>query len=627
MAQAPRTTARSSSGAVGTNNELRSYRLLDRIGQDDLATSYHATHLTLDRPVVVHLLRRTDWVSVSRFQLAGKLAARLRHPNLVEVIDAGHDERYGYFMVTPEIEARPLSEVLAGGRLDPVLALSVARQVGTALEHLHSKGVIHRDVQPANILLTKEGLAYLSNLSFAASPDTPDFSSVDEADYLTEYSAPELRLDAREASPTLDVYGLGAVVYQMLSGSRPAGDGNPLPSLIAADASFGQADRVVQRMLAREPGNRYPGTAQAMAALRQALRDQIDRSTTDMEESRWEASAEWLENPLETVLGDVLNQEFIARTRQRADGLHRMDAIRRLLDRWSRKGRFRRASLGQIIQPEQITSFNIYYYELRTFYETRTPPEPQLRPQKAGERMATLPIPDVWDVDVPVGDEVQDAKPQQLSLPNSMRVIPCSECSGQGKVVCKTCSGKGKVERVRRVKNPDGSIQNETITEECPTCRGYNRQTCTRCEGSGNMVQEQVFTWSRRAKLWQNTDDMDGLPKLALEQRLEPIFDDRIDPHEGRWHGVAPLAELIDTAVREGDEHTRLRNSELRIRGATVTEVDYTLNEQPHRLTIVGNDNDISGDWSLLNFERVGLVALGAVLALIVLVAILMVIL
>ena len=123
-----------------TSAELRNYRLLERIGQEELATVWHATHLALDRPVVVHILRRTDWVSASRFQLAARLAARLSHPNLLPVLDAGHDERYGDYLVTPSLEARTLAETLENGALDPVLALNVVRQIGAALDYFARRG-------------------------------------------------------------------------------------------------------------------------------------------------------------------------------------------------------------------------------------------------------------------------------------------------------------------------------------------------------------------------------------------------------------------------------------------------------------------------------------------------------
>src|SRR5919202_374985 len=182
----PNTRPRAAAGAGGKPDSVRkpaethdllNYRLSERLGQEELATVYRATHLTLDRPVQVHILRRTDWISASRFQLAARLAARLNHPNILPVVDAGHDERYGDYLVTPRLEARSLQELLAGGPLEPLLALRVFAQISAALDYLHEQGIVHRDVQPANILLTPQGIAYLSNFSLAGAPDTPDLST------------------------------------------------------------------------------------------------------------------------------------------------------------------------------------------------------------------------------------------------------------------------------------------------------------------------------------------------------------------------------------------------------------------------------------------------------------------
>ena len=115
----PTTPAPDNARAANEARELLNYRLSERIGQEELATVYRGVHLTLDRPVEVHVLRRTDWISASRFQLAARLAARLSHPNILSVIDAGHDERYGDYIVTPWIESRVLTEVLTSGPARP----------------------------------------------------------------------------------------------------------------------------------------------------------------------------------------------------------------------------------------------------------------------------------------------------------------------------------------------------------------------------------------------------------------------------------------------------------------------------------------------------------------------------
>lgn len=605
--------------------ELRNYKLLERLSQEELATVYRATHLTLDRPVQVHLLRRHDWISASRFQLAARLAARLSHPNLVAVIDAGHDEKYGDYLVTPQLDARPLSAVLAEGPLTALQAVRVATQVAAALDYLHGQQVFHRDVQPANILVGSEGLAYLANLSLAAGPDTPDLSSIDEADYLTPYSAPEQRLARGEAGAALDVYSLGAVVYHMLTGEVPPAPGGELPSLAGRDAALAAADRVVRRMVAPQPTARFATAGAAAAALRQALRGQIDQATEDMEESRWETSAEWLENPVETALGATLDEgfkDYITRARKRADELHRRDVIRRTLNRWSRDGFFRRRALGQLITPEQIVSYNVYFYELRTLYESRSLAEPRTRPHRPEDRNSNQLPPDVWSAPVPEVGPYDPVAPQAVALPSSTRILSCPECSGASVVLCKDCKGTGTIEKVRKVSAPDNSTVNETLTTPCAACRGYGKQQCQKCQGTGNLVEEQVFTWSRRAKLFENTDDIDDLPQLAIKRRLEPVFAGPINPYEGRWHSVAPLAELLRAAIAEAGDDTRLNAAELKIQGATITEMDYLLDEKPQRLYLVGYDNELVGDWALLNPERLLVAGLVAALALIALIAI-----
>ncbi|RRR75689.1 MAG: protein kinase [Candidatus Viridilinea halotolerans] len=604
--------------------ELRNYRLSEQLHQEELATVYRANHLTLDRPVQMHLLRRHDWISVSRFQLAARLAAHVSHPNVVPVIDAGHDETLGDYLVTPQLDAQPLSTLLAAGPLPAMLAIRVTTQLAAALDYLHSQQVFHRDVQPANLLVGEEGVTYLANLSLAASPDTPDLSSIDEADYLTPYSAPEQKLAQGEAGAALDIYSLGAVVYHMLSGEVPPAPGGDLPSLARRDPGLAPADRVVARMLAPQPGMRFPTAGAAVAALRQALRDQIDHATTDMEESRWEASAEWLENPFETALSATLDdrfRDFVGRSRTRADELHRRDVIRRQLNRWSHGGFFRRRALGQLITPEQIVSYNVYFYELRTLYETRTPPETRTRPQQPEDRDALQRPPDLWAVMLPDGDNFVSVEERTEPLPNSIQMENCSECRGNKYITCKDCQGTGLVSQVRKVSNPDLTTGKEAVPGFCPTCRGSLRQQCPRCKGAGGVVEEQFFRWSRRAKIFENTDDVDDLPALALKKRRQDVFSGPIDPYEGRWHSVAPVAELLRTAIQEAGKDTRIIAAQLHIQGVPITEMDVLLDEKPHRLYLVGFDKQLTGDWSLLNSERVVLAVLVALLALLLILA------
>ena len=617
----PRTTAANGGKAdpartSAETHDLLNYRLSERVAQEELATVYRATHMTLDRPVQVHILRRTDWISSSRFQLSARLAARLSHANILPVVDAGHDERYGDYLVTPRLEARALQDLLAGGPVEPLLALRVFAQIGAALDFLHEQGIIHRDVQPTNILLTPQGIAYLTNFSLAAAPDTPNFfSSIEEADYLTPYSAPEQSLVTGDPSPAQDLYSLGAVLYHMLIGELPPAPGTDPRSVSERDVALGGADRVIRKLLAPQPAQRYASAAQAVAALRQTLRKQIDESTDDMEESRWEPVAEWLENPLEMVVGDLLDHEFVTRSRARADALHRVDAIKRLLDRWSRQGFLRRPALGQFVQPEQIVSYNIYTYELKAHYETRTAPQIRQSIHVGGAIMPFNREMDVWDAPVPEVEPFVDAVPEPIIIPGSQRVIACTECNGATQVVCKTCGGKGTIERARRIKASDGTARNETFQENCPNCHGYGKQPCARCEGTGQLLEEKVFIWSRHGQQHFTEDDISGLHKLTIQAQAQQVFQERIDPYEPRWYQVAPLQELLETAIKAGGSDSRLIAADLCIRGVPVTEVDYQHKGKPHTLALIGFSNEVRGDRVLRDLERMLLYALSAALA------------
>jgi serine/threonine protein kinase len=614
--------APSRSSAADTH-ELLNYRLAERVGQEELATIYRATHLTLDRPVFVHILRRTDWISSSRFQLAARLAARLTHPNILPVIDAGHDERYGDYIVTPRIDSRSLQHVLEGGPLEPLQALRIFSQIGTALDYLHSQSIYHRDVRPENILLTAQGVAYLTNFSLAAVPDTPDLSSIEEADYLTPYSAPEQTLVLSDTQPASDLYSLGAVLYHMLSGEMPPSPGEPPQSLATREASLAGADRVIRRMLAVDATQRFANAEQATVALRQSLRRQIDAATDDMEESRWEASAEWLENPVETVLGDVIDHDFTAKARARADALHRVGAVRRSLDRWSRQGFLRRPALGEFVQPDQIVSYNLYSYELRVHYETRT--QPQTREQvHQGGALNPSREPDLWDVPVPELDPFTDAPPETIVMPGSQKVVPCTECNGASQVVCKTCEGKGSIEHTRRVKESNGTVRSEKFLENCPTCRGYGKLPCARCEGNGQMLQEKFFMWSRQGKLFFNEDDVADYQKLAVQTQSQEVFRGPIDVYEARWYQVAPLKELLEEAVKGGGADARLISVELAIKGVPITEVDYRTGDKAHSLALIGFSDEVRGDLSLYDLERGALYAAIAVLVIAILVMIIL---
>jgi eukaryotic-like serine/threonine-protein kinase len=605
--------------ASGEGTEIKNYVLGERIGQTELALIYRARHQTLDRDVHVHVLRRSGWIAVSRFQLAAKLAARVPHPHLLPVIDAGHDEQYGYYLVTPPIEARRLQELLEGEALPLARAIRIFAQVGQALDTLHRNQIVHRDVQPENILVTPGGDAYLSGLSLAAIPDGPDLSQLEEADYLTPYAAPEQTFEDREPAPSLDIYALGAVLYHMLTGEVPPGTGIEPASLASRDSRLAPADKVLRRMMAPEPHLRYPSAAQAAAALKTALRPLVEPEAISTA-ADGSVEGQWLENPLEIVLRDRIEQAFWTRSRERADRLHAGEGVRRLLDSWSGDNPIRRRQLGQAIRIDQVVSYNVYFYDLKVLYETRTYPETRERPHAGSRVSSRKQPPDRWQVDVAVPDEpFADMPETEVTLPHSEKSVVCPRCKGETRVTCGRCQGRGTLDVKRTVKSPTGA-HSEIQTIDCPDCRGQALLTCDRCDGQGGLIESSVCRVSRRGRLWQNTDDIEGLPQRVLSERSEPVFSGTIDLHDPEWHAVQPLHELLEEAARDTGDEIRIVAAELAIRGVPVTEVDYTFRDKPRTLAIIGFDDNVRGDLSLFDSERLAIIAL-AIVALLAIVA------
>jgi hypothetical protein len=201
-----------------------------------------------------------------------------------------------------------------------------------------------------------------------------------------------------------------------------------------------------------------------------------------------------------------------------------------------------------------------------------------------------------------------DIPTQEIALPHSERSLQCPRCHGQTHVSCERCSGHGTIEVKRTVKTETGN-RLETQAVECSTCAGDGTVICERCEGTGGLMERKTFTFGRRGRLWQNTDDLEGLSQRAIELRSEPVFHGDVNVHDPIWYGVQPLHDLFHEATGLEQEDTRIVAAELTIRATPVTEVDYTLRGAARTLAAVGFDNTVRGDLSLFDSERLLVVA------------------
>jgi streptogramin lyase len=226
---------------------------------------YRATHLALDRPVALKVIARQyadDAGFRERFLRESRLAARLDHPAVVQVFDAREED--GELIVAMRlIEGGDLKKRLANGPLPPAEAIELLGQVAGALDAAHAAGIVHRDVKPHNILLEGER-AYLTDFGLAKALGDSGVLSGTSVVGTVEYMSPE-QWRGEQVGPAADVYSLGCVLYEALTGVAPyarrEGDAEPeLPQGL---------DAVIERAVAKDPADRYSTASELIEAARE----------------------------------------------------------------------------------------------------------------------------------------------------------------------------------------------------------------------------------------------------------------------------------------------------------------------------------------------------------------------
>jgi eukaryotic-like serine/threonine-protein kinase len=201
------------------------YRLEGRLGYGGMSTVHLALDLRLERQVAVKLLAEhlaEDPTFISRFQREAQAAARLVHPNIVQVFDSGQDESTGqYFIVMEYIQGQSCAEILRDdGWLDVDEAISIIDQACEGLHYAHRHGVVHRDVKPGNLLRAREGEVKLADFGIAKATEQSSITQVGSVLGTAAYLAPE-QARGEDAGPRADLYALGVVTYQLISGRLP----------------------------------------------------------------------------------------------------------------------------------------------------------------------------------------------------------------------------------------------------------------------------------------------------------------------------------------------------------------------------------------------------------------------
>lgn len=267
---------------------LGPYQVLEKIGHGGMAEVYRGFHPALNRFVAIKLLGQSleaDPNFAKRFQREAQAITVLDHPNIVQIFDFGvlptdSDGDDIHYLVMEYIDGRDLRAEMAGRRssTEPFTSdevLDIMAQVAEALDYAHQCGVVHRDIKPGNILVTHEGRVVLTDFGLAMLRDRPSQATMGKSFGTPEYIAPEQAIDSRAASPQSDIYSLGVVLYEMVTGRLPFEDESPLslalkhinenptpPRRYAPDLPEA-VELVILQALAKEPSDRFV-TARAM---------------------------------------------------------------------------------------------------------------------------------------------------------------------------------------------------------------------------------------------------------------------------------------------------------------------------------------------------------------------------
>ncbi len=261
------------------------YVLRDEIGRGGMGVVYRAEDLLLQRPVAYKALPREmlrGAEDAERLLSEARAAARLSHPNIVQVYDAGRDAR-GFFIVMELVEGQDFAKLLQTRKLSVTGAVRVARQVCAALTHAHQRQIIHRDLKPSNLLWTADKRVKLSDFGLARAFEAAAGGVVTRPAGTPYYMAPE-QIRGEAVDPRTDLYGLGCVLYELLTRKGPFQGGASIhhhlrtppsdPRELRSEISDELAELILS-CLAKEPDQR-PGSAKelgrALAALKAATR-------------------------------------------------------------------------------------------------------------------------------------------------------------------------------------------------------------------------------------------------------------------------------------------------------------------------------------------------------------------
>ena len=279
---------------------IGNYRILERLGEGGMGTVYRVEHAILSRPYALKVLRSRvfdrDPTAGPRFLREARAASRVRHPNIGDVFDFGHLPDGRPYFVMELLEGSSLADRLLHGAMEVGDVVAIARQLGAALSAVHDHGVVHADVTPSNALVVSDDPVHVKLIDFGLAAIVDEAFFENDTDFVLgtpAYISPE-QLRGLPATDRSDQYGLGAVLFELLSGQPPYVNPDlralcmmhieaPIPVVTSPHGPLpAKLAEVITTCLQKSPQQRFPGMRAMLAAL-----DEIERVTDRRGWRRW----------------------------------------------------------------------------------------------------------------------------------------------------------------------------------------------------------------------------------------------------------------------------------------------------------------------------------------------------
>ncbi|HEX2097923.1 MAG TPA: protein kinase, partial [Rubrobacteraceae bacterium] len=276
------------------------YTLVEPLGSGGMAEVYLARDKILERDVALKVLDTRyaeDQEFVERFRREARSAASLSHPNIVYIYDQGRSKDGAYYIAMEYVSQGTLKDrIRRDGALKPAAVVGVTLQIADALQAAHEKGVIHRDIKPQNVLVTEKGDIKVTDFGIARATSTSTLTSTDHVLGTADYMSPE-QARGEPAGPESDLYSLGVVLYEMLTGNLPYDTGSALaqaikhvnelpPSPKEVNPEAPEAlDALTMKLLAKNPEDRYPSAAALandLERIRSGLLSDVEQEKTEV---------------------------------------------------------------------------------------------------------------------------------------------------------------------------------------------------------------------------------------------------------------------------------------------------------------------------------------------------------